>query len=125
MMLKTQAMPEYVDGCFDLFDIVDRTDDENPSFPVRKILSRGIPPIWYREISIYDHSRATLNQVDVEPTMKVRIPRWDGISSNCVCVVNGREHKVYNKTDVVSKQGFPETELTLIAPEMQYEVTET
>ena len=61
----------------------------------------------------------------MEVTMKIRIPKWDGINSNCVCVINGNQHKVFNKADVLSKQGYPETELTLISPPMDYtEVTE-
>jgi hypothetical protein len=40
-------------------------------------------------------------------------------------VINGNQHKVFNKADVLSKQGYPETELTLINPPMDYtEVTE-
>ena len=114
---KMATLPEYTDGCFNLYDIVD-TDG------VRKIVERGIGPVWYRNIGVYDRTRITFEQADKEVTMKIRIPKWDGINSNCVCVINGQQHKVFNKADVLSNQGYMETELTLISPSMDYEVAE-
>ena len=113
---KLATLPEYTDGCFNLYDIVD-VDDE------RKIRERGIGPVCYRDIGVYDRTRITFEQADKEVTMKIRIPKWDGISSDCVCVINGQQHKVYNKADVLSNQGYPETELTLVNPTMENEVT--
>ena len=114
---KMATLPEYTDGCFNLYDIVD-TDG------VRKIVERGIGPVWFRSIGVYDRTRITFEQADKEVTMKIRIPKWDGISSNCVCVIDGQQHKVFNKADVLSNQGYMETELTLINPSMDYEVAE-
>ena len=111
---KLTTLPEYTDGCFDLYDIVD-ADGE------RKIRERGIGPVCYRDIGVYDRTRITFEQADKEVTMKIRIPKWDGISSDCVCVIDGQQHKVFNKADVLSRQGYPETELTLISPPMDYE----
>ena len=113
---KMATLPEYTDGCFELYDIVDREGE-------RKIKARDIRPVWYRDIAVYDRTRITFEQADKEVTMKIRIPKWDGISSDCVCVINGQQHKVYNKADVLSNQGYPETELTLVNPTMDYEVT--
>lgn len=114
---KTAALPEYTDGCFELYDIVD--DDGQ-----RKIRKRNIHPVWFRDIGVYDRTRLTFEQADKEVTMKIRIPKWARISSSCVCVIDGVQHKVYNKADVLSNQGYMETELTLINPAMDYEVTE-
>lgn len=113
---KMAALPEYTDGCFELYDIVD-SDGE------RKIRARSMRPVWFRDIAVYDRTRITFEQADKEVTMKIRIPKWDGISSDCVCVINDQQHKVYNKADVLSNQGYPETELTLVNPTMDYEVT--
>ena len=113
---KMAALPEYTDGCFELYDIVD-------SDGARKIRARNMRPVWFRDIAVYDRTRITFEQADKEVTMKIRIPKWDGISSDCVCVINGQQHKVYNKADVLSNQGYPETELTLVNPTMDYEVT--
>ena len=115
---KMATLPEYTDGCFELYDIVDRDGE-------RKIKARNMYPVWYRNIGVYDRTRITFEQADKEVTMKIRIPKWDGISSNCVCMIDGAQHKVYNKADVLSNQGYPETELTLINPPMDYEVTTT
>ena len=114
-MNKMATLPEYTDGCFELYDIVDREGE-------RKIKARDIRPVWYRDIAVYDRTRITFEQADKEVTMKIRIPKWDGISSDCVCMINGNQHKVFNKADVVSNQGYLETELTLINPTMDYEV---
>lgn len=108
------AMPEYTSGCFYLYDILDQDGE-------RKIRSRGLSAIWYREIAIFDRTRVTFEQADMEVTLKIRIPKWDGINSNCVCMIGGAQHKVFNKADVLSAQGYPETELTLINPAMDYE----
>ena len=112
---KMAALPEYTDGCFELYDIVD-------SDGVRKIRARNMRPVWFRDIAVYDRTRITFEQADKEVTMKIRIPRWNGISSSCVCVIDGVQHKVYNKADVLSSQGYMETELTLVNPSMDYEV---
>ena len=112
---KMALLPEYTDGCFELYDIVD-VDGE------RKIRARNMRPVWFRDIAVYDRTRITFEQADKEVTMKIRIPRWSGISSDCVCVIDGAQHKVYNKADVLSSQGYMETELTLINPSMDYEV---
>ena len=114
-------MPEYTDGCFTLYDIVDEEDEYGQQ---RKIRARGLAPIWFREKSVFDRTRVTFEQADMEVTRKIRIPKWNGISSMCVCMIGTEQHKVFNKTDVISKQGFPETELTLITPAMNYEVAE-
>ena len=114
---RQAALPEYTDGCFFLYDIVD--DEEG-----RKIRARDVSRIWYRDIGVYDRTRVTFEQADKEVTMKIRIPVWDGISSNCVCMIGGTQHKVYNKANVLSSQGYPETELTLINPPMDYDIIE-
>lgn len=112
---KMATLPEYTDGCFKLYDIVDSGGE-------RMIRERGIGPVWYRDIAVYDRTRITFEQADKEVTMKIRIPKWDGISSDCVCMINGAQHKVFNKANVISNQGYMETELTLINPAMDYEV---
>jgi hypothetical protein len=91
---------------------------------MRVIQKRTLAPVWYRDIGVYDRTRVTFEQADKEVTMKIRIPKWDGIGSDCVCMIGTAQHKVYNKTNVISAQGFPETELTLINPTMDYEIYE-
>ena len=73
-----------------------------------------------KHCAAFDH--VTFEQADKEVTMKIRIPKWSGIDSNCVCLIDGVQHKVYNKADVISSQGYMETALTLVNPTMDYEV---
>ena len=117
-----RAVPEYVDGYFELYDIIDAPDDDNPDFPQRAIKKREIGKIWYREEAVFDTKRLTFEQADIRITMKVRIPKWKDINTGCVCMIDSKQHQVYNRADVTSKDGFPETELTLITPPILFEV---
>lgn len=121
---KMQIAPEYADGCMDVYDIVSVADESSQDFPVKKIRKRDLDPVGYRELAIFDRTRLTFEQQDTVLTKKVAIPRWDGINSQCVCVIDGEQHKVFNCAQVISRQGYPETELTLISPPVQYEVAE-
>ena len=104
-----KAMPEYTDGVFKLYQI---EEDNSGDFPVENLRGTGMK-IWYRELSVYDTTRAKLSADSVEITMKISIPRYKGINSKSVCVIDGVQHEVYNVAHVISKDGFPETELTL------------
>ena len=128
-LTKAAEMPAYTDGYLCLYDVVDEACGDQP---VRKISPRkisGTPvKVWFRELAVYDRVRATLQQSDVEVTKKVAIPRWKGISSACVCIIRDHQsgqdvqHRIYNCAEVISRQGYPETELTLISVEVPYEV---
>jgi hypothetical protein len=39
-------------------------------------------------------------------------------------MIDGKMHRIYNAAHLISKEGFPETELTLIAPENNMRVKE-
>lgn len=124
MKKRIQHPPAYVDGVFLLFDLVDIPDEDNPDAPIRKIRARAMDPIPFRDLSVYDRTRLTFQQAGVEITHKLAIPRWDGISTLCVCLINGEQYKVYNVANTTTRDGYPETEVTLITPEVQYEVDE-
>ena len=115
--MKTE-LPEYVDGNFKLYDII--TEKIN-DFPVEKIKSCDMA-VCYNEISIFDHTRHDFHQAGIDVTKKIRIPRYDKITSDCVCIIDGVQHRVYNATGIVNKNGFKETEITLRKPEKEYEV---
>lgn len=112
-------MPEYTDGVLELFQIV---EDNTEDYPVEKIKSTGMH-IWYRELSVFDTTRARLSAYSIEVTMKISIPQYKKINSKSVCVIDGVQHEVYNAAHVTSKDGYPETELTLKTPAHDREVT--
>ena len=114
--------PAYNDGIMELYDIVDDPDPENPDYPLKKIQQRGIGNIWYRSESVYDSTRMTFQQQDLKVTHKLRIPRWNGITANCACIIDGVQCKVFSAIPVISKLGYKETEITLVEPEQKYEV---
>lgn len=105
-------VPEYTDGCFEMFRIVDDTTND---FPIKKLKETGMT-IWFREISVFDRIKYEFEQGGKEITMKIRIPRFKEIDSQCACKIEGTTHLVYNAAHVESKEGFKETELTLIRP---------
>ena len=119
---KESIMPAYVDGCMTVYDLVDVREREAPDFPIRKIAARNISVIGFRELAIFDRTRLEFEQASVQIQRKIAIPRWDAINTNCVVIINEVQYKVFNCAHVISKQGYPETELTLINPEMQYRV---
>lgn len=105
-------VPEYVDGYFELYQIV---EDTSKDYPVETLKDMRMQ-IWFREISVFDRIRYEFEQGGKEITMKIRIPRFNGIDSKCACKIDEKIHIVYNAASVTSKEGFKETELTLIRP---------
>lgn len=111
-------LPEYTDGCFELFRI---KNDESNDFP-KEYLEDTDMEIWFREISVFDRTKYEFEQGGKEITMKIRIPQFKEIDSDCVCVIAGQKHLVYNAAHVKDKYGFPETELTLTRPEGEWKI---
>ena len=106
-------LPEYTDGLLRIYRI---RNDETKDFP-EEYLEDTKMEVWFREISVFDKAKYEFDQGGKEVTMKLRIPQFKGIDSKCVCLIEGRQHLVYNATNVKDKYGFPETELTLVRPE--------
>ncbi len=111
-------LPEYTDGCLDIYRI---KDDTTKDYPEEYLEDMGIR-VWFREISVFDKVKYEFDQGGKEITMKIRIPQYKGIDSKCVCVIDGKQHLVYNATHVKDKYGFLETELTLIRPEGELKI---
>lgn len=111
-------LPVYTDGCFGLYRI--RTD-ESKDYPEEYLEDQNME-IWYKEISVFDHMKYEFGQGGMEVTMKIRIPQQRGlIDSKCVCLIDGQQHRVYNATNITNKDGYRETELTLVRPEKEIE----
>ncbi|WP_279004773.1 hypothetical protein [[Clostridium] scindens] len=111
-------LPVYTDGCFGLYRI--RTD-ESKDYPEEYLEDQNME-IWYKEISVFDHMKYDLGQGGIEVTMKIRIPQHERlIDSKCVCLIDGQQHRVYNATNITNKDGYRETELTLVRPEKEIE----
>ncbi len=110
--------PEYADGAFRLYKIKTDTSKDYPE----KYLEDTKIVIWYREISVFDRVRYEFDQGGKEVTLKIRIPMFRGIDSQCVCLIGKTKHQVYNATHVKDKNGFLETELTLVRPEKELDM---
>lgn len=109
--------PQYTDGILDVFEVI---EDQKSDFPKQKLRATGVR-LWYRELSVFDQLRYRLNEQGKEVTMKIRIPRYKGIDSRNWVRIDGHYHQVYNAAHLISKDGFPETELTLTAPQNNLE----
>lgn len=112
-------VPEYTDGCFDLYRV---EEDTTKDFPVEKLVKQNMS-ICYRELSVFDRIKYEFEQGNKEITMKIAIPQYKGIDSKCVCMIEGNFHVIYNAVHVKSKDGYPETELTLIRPDKELSIS--
>ena len=111
-------LPEYTDGLLRIYRI---RNDDTGDFP-EEYLEDTKMEVWFREISVFDKVKYEFDQGGKEVTMKLRIPQFKGIDSKCVCLIEGRQHLVYNATNVKDKYGFPEAELTLVRPEGAWKI---
>lgn len=118
---KSYTAPQYCDGCFELYDKISVKDGD---YPETKIKKRAIKPIWYHELSVFDRTQLQFEQAYKQITIKLAIPMWYDIDTNCVITIGGVQHEVFNCARVISKQGYRETEITCVSPEMTYEVAE-
>ena len=112
------AMPEYTDGVLELYEI---TNDESEDYPEERLKYTGLR-IWYRELAVYDTTRAKLSADSVEVTYKLAIPQYKKINSKCICLIDGEQHEIYNIAHTTTKDGFKESELTLKTPAYEREV---
>lgn len=112
------TLPEYTDGVLELYRIEEDTSKDYPEERLRATNER----IWYRELSVYDTTRAKLAAASVEVTMKLAIPQYKKINSKCACMIDGKQHEIYNVAHVTTKDGFKESELTLKTPAYEREV---
>ena len=112
------ALPEYTDGVFELYRI---ENDESEDYPEEKLRDTGMR-FWYRELAVYDTTRAKLSADSIEVTMKLAIPQYKKIDSKHVCIIDSEQHEIYNVAHVTTKDGFRETELTLKTPAHDREV---
>ena len=106
------------ENTLELYRIEEDTSKDYPEERLRATNER----IWYRELSVYDTTRAKLAAASVEVTMKLAIPQYKKINSKCVCMIDGKQHEIYNVAHVTTKDGFKESELTLKTPAYDREV---
>lgn len=102
-------LPTYNDGKFRLFEIKQTTD----TFPVEYLHDTG-KVIWFEELSISDRLRFEAEERKKNITYKIRIPQIKSIDSLCVVKIGNQYHKVYNAYHFTNKDGFKQTDLTLV-----------
>lgn len=110
---NNRRIPNYCDGVLKLYRLEEDTESD---YPKTELVDQDLE-IYYNEISVYDRLRFELGQGGKQITMKIRIPQYKQIDSNCYCLIDGIYHQVYNAAHIMTDDTFPETELTLIAPE--------
>ena len=115
--MNSANLPVYVDGILKIYSIVGDTKSDYP----RELLKSQNLELCFRQISVFDKTKYEMERSGHNVTMKVVIPRYEGINGKCVVIINGVQHEVYNAAHIVNKDGFSETELTLIKPERERE----
>ncbi len=101
--------PVYNDGVFSLYKIYDK----DGLYPVEDIKDMEFE-IWFKELSISDKTKNELHQNGIEVTTKIRIPQYKKIDSRCVLKIENEFHRVYNVFHFRNKDGFLETDITLV-----------
>lgn len=123
--MKAINPSRYTDGVMKVYKVIDSPSVESPDFPERKLKSLlNGAGIWYRELSIYDRTRVTFQQADIAVNRKIRVPYWAGFEAGQVCVIDGEQMSVFNHAKVWIAEGYADSELTLISPEVEYEIAE-
>jgi len=115
--MATRRIPAYTDGAFDLYRTEERAIPGTDA--ARTVLVNQHMRIWYHEVSVFDTLRTAMQQAGREVTMKIRIPQYRLIDTRCYVKIEGAWHRVFNSAQIL-RDGFRETELTLVAPETMY-----
>lgn len=87
------ALPEYTDGVFELYRI---ENDESEDYPEEKLRDTGMR-FWYRELAVYDTTRAKLSADSIEVTMKLAIPQYKKIDSTVLCWNRFKKYRKNNR----------------------------
>lgn len=106
-MSKKNSMPTYLDGAFELYSL---TRSKKGDFVVEQLTNQNMT-IAYREMAVYDSLRIELQKDNIDPTYKIRIPRFKLISTESVLLIDGKYNRVISVSHTFDKSGFPETEL--------------
>lgn len=102
-------LPTYNDGIFEIFQI--KTTDDTYSIEYIKTTRKKM---YFEELSISDKLRFEAEQRDKNLTLKIRIPQTKEITSMNVLKIGKEYHKVYNVYHFTNKDGFKQSDLTLI-----------
>lgn len=117
--MNNANLPVYVDGVLDIYSIDD--DETSGDYSVEVLKSQNTK-LCFRQISVFDKTKYELERSGYTATMKIVIPRYEKINGKCVVIINKVQHEVYNAVHIINKDGFSETELTLIKPEREREI---
>ena len=102
-------LPTYNDGKFRLFEIK-QTDEP---FPVEYIKDTK-KDFWFEELSISDKLKFEAEERKKNISYKLRIPQTKEITSLNVVRIGDTYHKVYNAYHFTNKDGYKQTDLTLV-----------
>ena len=105
-------VPFYNSGIIDLYE----RKDDNGIYP-KTVLKSCQMGIWFRELNIYDSMKVEFNKNQINVNRKIAIPQYRKINSRYVVRIGKDFYTIYNIVHVTTKDGFKESELTLIRDE--------
>lgn len=109
MRLNKNTLPQYLDGCLDVYSIV---QSEDPRF-IESLKNEHLR-LWFEERGITDRLRNELNSSKTTPERKVRIPQDRKIDNMTVVKIDDKYYRVYNAYHFINKDGFAQSDLTLL-----------
>ena len=115
--LNTSTVPTYFDGYFDVYKII----DDDGVYPVDKV-KLIVEMFPFELLSFYDRTKFEADARGIELTHKLRIDQFKELNSLHLLKINDEWHKVYNVIHFRNKEGYAQTDITLVKYDRKVEV---
>lgn len=102
-------IPTYNDGKFKIFEIKQTDTTQSVEY-----LHDTEKEVWFEELSVSDKLKFEAEERKKKVTCKLRIEQTKQIDSLCVLKIGNQYHKVFNAYHFTNKDGFKQTDLTLV-----------
>lgn len=113
-------LPSYNDGFFYSFQI---KSNSNVTYPDEFLVPKK-HPIYFNELSVSDSLKISANDRKINIVKKIRIAQNKNLNSNFVLKINESYYKVYNIYHFTNKDGFLESDITLVNYEREIKIME-
>lgn len=108
---SSTILPAYNDGFFNFFRI---KSNSNVVYPDEFLEDCENNTIYFTELSVSDSLKITSNDRRINISKKIRIYQNKNLNSNYVLKIKDEYYKIYNIYHFTNKDGFPESDITLV-----------
>lgn len=114
-------LPSYNDGFFLFYQI---KSNDKVTYPDEFLVQSENNKIYFNELSITDSLKINANDRQINIIKKIRIFQNKNLNSNYVLKIDDKYYKIYNIYHYTDKNGFPESDITLINYEREIKFEE-